>query len=42
MPMGCNYTIAVAADGSISGELRAGNMVCTQSADIASSCEPSG
>ncbi len=34
VPMGCNYTITVAADGSLSGELRAGNMVCTQTPDI--------
>lgn len=39
VPMGCNYTITVAADGSVSGELRAGNMVCTQTPDIAKSCQ---
>ena len=39
VPMGCNYTIAIAADGTVSGELRAGNAVCTQSADVADSCK---
>ena len=38
VPMGCNYKIDVAPDGSISGELSAGNSVCTQTADIAKSC----
>jgi hypothetical protein len=38
VPMGCNYNIAVDADGSISGMLTAGNSVCTQTPDIASSC----
>ena len=37
--MGCNYIITVAPDGSISGELKAGNMVCTQSKDVAKSCK---
>lgn len=38
VPTGCNYAITVAPDGSISGVLTAGNSVCTQSSDIASSC----
>jgi hypothetical protein len=36
---GCNYAITVAPDGSISGKLTAGNSVCTQSGQIASSCK---
>jgi hypothetical protein len=39
VPMGCNYAITVAPNGSISGSLTAGNSVCTQSAQIASSCQ---
>lgn len=39
VPMGCNYTITVDVTGSISGELRAGNAVCTQTPDIANSCK---
>ncbi len=42
VPMGCNYTITVNAKGEISGELRAGNAVCTQTADIAKACGQSG
>ena len=38
VPMGCNYQITVAPDGSISGELTAGNSICTPSEKIASSC----
>lgn len=38
VPSGCNYLIEVAPNGQISGELTAGNYVCTQSADIPSSC----
>jgi hypothetical protein len=38
VPMGCNYAITVAPNGSISGSLTAGNAVCTQSGQIASSC----
>jgi hypothetical protein len=38
VPMGCNYKIVVAADGSITGTLSAGNSVCTQTSDIAKSC----
>ena len=34
VPMGCNYTVTIAADGSLSGELRAGNAVCTQTPEI--------
>lgn len=36
---GCNYAITVAPNGSISGTLTAGNSVCTQSGQIASSCK---
>ena len=39
VPMGCNYKITVAPGGSISGELAAGNSVCTQTAKVASSCK---
>jgi opacity protein-like surface antigen len=39
VPMGCNYKIAVAPNGSISGELAAGNSVCTQTPSVASSCK---
>jgi hypothetical protein len=39
VPTGCNYALTVAPDGSISGVLTAGNSVCTQSADIAASCQ---
>ncbi len=39
VPMGCNYKITVASNGSISGELSAGNNVCTQTPNVASSCK---
>jgi hypothetical protein len=39
VPMGCNYQITVASNGSISGELTAGNNVCTQTGQVASSCK---
>ena len=39
VPMGCNYAISVAPNGSITGSLTAGNSVCTQSAQVASSCK---
>jgi hypothetical protein len=39
VPTGCNYTITVAPNGSITGTLTAGNSVCTQSSQIASSCK---
>lgn len=39
VPTGCNYAITVASDGTISGVLTAGNSICTQSADIAASCQ---
>jgi|CXWL01.1.fsa_nt_gi opacity protein-like surface antigen len=39
VPMGCNYSLTVAPNGSISGTLTAGNAVCTQSSQIASSCK---
>ena len=39
VPMGCNYALTVAANGSISGTLTAGNSVCTQSGQVASSCK---
>ena len=39
VPMGCNYTIAMDPSGTISGELRAGNNVCTQTPQVASSCK---
>ncbi len=39
VPMGCNYAITVAPNGSITGTLAAGNSVCTQSSQIASSCK---
>jgi hypothetical protein len=39
VPTGCNYAIKVAPNGSISGTLTAGNSVCTQSSQIASSCK---
>ena len=38
VPEGCNYHLVVEPDGTIWGVLTAGNWVCTQSADIASSC----
>ena len=39
VPTGCNYTITVSPNGSISGVLTAGNSVCTQSSQIAASCK---
>lgn len=39
VPMGCNYAITVAPNGSISGTLTDGNSVCTQSSQIAASCK---
>lgn len=39
VPTGCNYSIIVAPDGSISGTLTSGNSVCTQSSQIAASCK---
>ncbi|MCP4697553.1 MAG: hypothetical protein GY862_11985 [Gammaproteobacteria bacterium] len=39
VPMGCNYAITVAPNGSITGQLTAGNNVCTQTAQVASSCK---
>ncbi|MEB3358371.1 MAG: hypothetical protein VKK04_16720 [Synechococcales bacterium] len=39
VPMGCNYTIFIRPDGSFGGELRAGNSVCTPSANVAASCQ---
>ena len=39
VPMGCNYTLTVDVNGKISGELRAGNRVCTQTDQIAASCK---
>lgn len=36
---GCNYDITVAPNGTISGKLTAGNQVCTQSNQVASSCK---
>ncbi|HKV07771.1 MAG TPA: hypothetical protein VJ725_06525 [Thermoanaerobaculia bacterium] len=39
VPMGCNYAITVEPNGSISGTLTAGNQYCTQSNQIASSCQ---
>jgi len=39
VPTGCNYHLTVAPDGSITGELAAGNQVCTQTRDIAASCK---
>lgn len=39
VPMGCNYAITVEPDGSITGKLTAGNGVCTQTSQIASSCK---
>jgi hypothetical protein len=39
VPTGCNYAITVSPSGSISGTLVAGNSVCTQSSQIASSCQ---
>jgi len=39
VPMGCNYAISVAPNGSITGSLTAGNSVCTQSGQVASSCK---
>jgi hypothetical protein len=39
VPMGCNYAITVAPNGSISGSLTAGNAVCTQSGQVAASCK---
>jgi hypothetical protein len=39
VPAGCNYAITVAPNGSISGSLTAGNSVCTQSGQVASSCK---
>lgn len=39
VPMGCNYAITVAPNGSITGSLTAGNSVCTQSNQVAASCK---
>ena len=39
VPMGCNYEITVSPSGKITGILSAGNSVCTQSDQIASSCK---
>jgi hypothetical protein len=39
VPTGCNYAITVAPNGSISGSLTAGNEICTQSGQVASSCK---
>jgi hypothetical protein len=38
VPAGCNYSITVAPNGTISGT-SGNNDCCTRSADIASSCE---
>ena len=40
VPVGCNYTIKVAPDGSITGTLfeGPGTQVCTQSEDIPAAC----
>jgi len=39
VPMGCNYAITVAPNGTITGSLTAGNSVCTQSNQVAASCK---
>lgn len=39
VPMGCNYHITVSPDGAISGELTAGNSVCTQTTAVAAQCK---
>jgi hypothetical protein len=39
VPTGCNYSITVAPNGSISGTLTSGNSVCTQSGQIGASCK---
>lgn len=39
VPTGCNYAITVAPSGALSGTLTAGNSVCTQSNQVASSCK---
>ena len=36
---GCNYALTVAPNGSITGSLTAGSSGCTQSAQVASSCQ---
>lgn len=36
---GCNYSLNVAPDGTITGALTAGNPGCTPTAQIASSCK---
>ncbi len=39
VPMGCNYAVTVAPNGSLAGKLTAGNSICTQSADVAAACK---
>lgn len=39
VPMGCNYSITVKPDGSLVGELTAGNEVCTQTSAVVPQCK---
>jgi opacity protein-like surface antigen len=39
VPTGCNYALTVAPNGTLTGSLTAGNSVCTQSGQVASSCK---
>jgi len=39
VPMGCNYSLTVSPNGTITGSLTAGNSVCTQSSQVAASCK---
>lgn len=38
VPMGCNYLVGLDAGGTMYGTLVNGNAVCTQTKDVASSC----
>ncbi len=40
VPMGCNYKVHLSTNGSFSGELVAGNDVCTQTPAVTSQCVP--